>query len=288
MLTCVRLPLAVLALVLLAGTGRGQSTVTLRASGTGADRDAAVKQALADAVLQALATMLDADTLSKQKAMVEARVLPKSATLVKSHEVTKEEKAAAGKVSVQVKAVVDKTALAARLEEVGIAGKGSAKAQPKADAHLGAKVVEFCKAKVGQTVGDGECGTLAQEALAYAGAAGVAVGKDNPGPGDYVWGELVFVLEVRDGKRVREPKDGTAKPGDIVQYRDAMLPSTFKGRGALFLTPHHTAIVAEVKRNGDLVVFEQNVGGTREVVKSTQTIGGLRQGWLRVYRPVPK
>ena len=93
---------------------------------------------------------------------------------------------------------------------------------------------------------------------------------------------------MRDGKRVREPAKAAAQPGDVIQYRDAMLPSTVNGRSALFLTPHHTAIVGEVKKNGDLVVYEQNVGGTREVVRSTISPNGLRTGWLRVYRPVPK
>jgi hypothetical protein len=281
---------ALVAVVLVVGSTHGQSTATLRSAGTGVDRAAAVQEALTDAVLQAAATLVDGPTLAKHRTTMTSRVLPKAASLVKSHEVVKTGRTADGKVSVEVRAVVDKTALAARLTEAGVT-KGDAVAKtdpaaPVADPKLGEKVVEFCKAKLGQSVGDGECGTLAQQALAAAGAAGL--GKDHPNPGDFVWGELVFVLEVKDGRRVRDPKGATAKPGDIIQYRDAMLPSTFKGRGALFLTPHHTAIVGEVKRNGDLVVFEQNVGGTREVVKSTQQINSLRQGWLRVYRPVPK
>jgi hypothetical protein len=99
---------------------------------------------------------------------------------------------------------------------------------------------------------------------------------------------VVFVVEVKDGKRVRDPAKAAAQPGDVIQYRDATLPSTFNGRSARFGTPHHTAVVGEVKRNGDLVVYEQNVGGTREVVRSTISPNGLRSGWLRVYRPVPK
>ena len=37
--------------------------------------------------------------------------------------------------------------------------------------------------------------------------------------------------------------DGKAKPGDVIQYRDAMVR---KG-GGIAIYPHHTAIVAEVK-----------------------------------------
>ena len=88
-------------------------------------------------------------------------------------------------------------------------------------ARLREKVVKFCKEHKGEMVGDGECGTLAQAALREAGAKPVNEFAENPGPGDYAWGELVFVLEVKDGKRKREPADAKAKPGDVIQYRDA-------------------------------------------------------------------
>jgi hypothetical protein len=256
--------------------------VTLKANGTGADRQAAVQEALADAVLQAAALLVDSPTWAKEKSKLKERVAPKATDVVKSHEVQKEDKAD-GKVSVQIRAVVDKAALAAKLKDAGV--KVEAPATPAA-ATLGEKIVQFCKDRVGTTVGDGECGTLAQEALKSAGAAGLR--KDDPGPGDYVWGEFVFLVEVKGGKRVREPVDAKAEPGDVIQYRDVMLPSTSKGRSALFLTPHHTAVVGEVKRNGDLVVYEQNVGGTKEVVRSTISPNSLRSGWMRVYRPVAK
>jgi len=275
---------ATVALLLAAAAASGQPTVTLKANGTGSDRQAAVKDALADAVLQAAAMLVDSPTWVKEKANLKDRILPKATDVVKSHEVQKEEKAADGKVSVQVKAVVDKAALGARLKDAGI--KVEAPATAGAAPSLAEKIVQFCKDRVGTTVGDGECGTLAQEALKAAGAAGLR--KDDPAPGDYVWGEFVFLVELKGGKRVREPADGKAQPGDVIQYRDAMLPSTVNGRSALFLTPHHTAVVGEVKKSGELVVYEQNVGGTREVVRSTISPNGLRGGWIRVYRPVPK
>jgi hypothetical protein len=277
------IPTAV-ALLLLAGPAWAQSTVTLKANGVGADRPAAVKDALADAVLQAAAMLVDSPTWVKEKAKLKERIAPKATAVVKSHEVQREEKTADGKVSVQLRAVVDKVALAAKLKDAGI--KVEAPAASAAAPGLAEKIVQFCKDRVGTSVGDGECGTLAQEALKAAGAAGLR--KDDPGPGDYVWGEFVFLVEVKGGKRVREPADAKAEPGDVIQYRDVMLPSTVNGRSALFLTPHHTAVVGDVKKNGDLVVYEQNVGGTKEVVRSTISPNGLRSGWIRVYRPVPK
>jgi len=146
------------------------------------------------------------------------------------------------------------------------------------------KVVKYCKEHKGETVGDGECGTLAQAALRDAGAKPVNEFAESPGPGDYAWGELVFVLEVRDGKRKKEPADARAKPGDVIQYRDA----AFRKGGGIAVFPHHTAVVAEVKSNGDLVVYEQNNLGKKEVTQGTLSPGGLAGGWIRVYRPVAK
>ena len=67
------------------------------------------------------------------------------------------------------------------------------------------RVVKFCKDHKGEMVGDGECGTLAQAALREAGARPVNEFAESPGPGDFAWGELVFVLEVSGGKRKKEP-----------------------------------------------------------------------------------
>src|SRR5688500_15211996 len=90
----------VVAVVLFVGSACGQSTATLRSAGAGNDRAAAIQDALADAVLQTVATLVDGPTLAKHRATVTNRVLPKAASLVKSHEVVKSGKTADGKVSV--------------------------------------------------------------------------------------------------------------------------------------------------------------------------------------------
>ena len=138
-------------------------------------------------------------------------------------------------------------------------------------AALGEKVVKFCKENKGKMVGDGECGTLAQAAIREAGGRPVNEFAESPGPGDYAWGELVFVLEVKDGKKKRDPADAKARPGDVVQYRDA----AFRKGGGIAIFPHHTAIVAEVKSNGDLVVYEQNNLGKKEVTQGTLSMAGF-------------
>jgi hypothetical protein len=257
-------------------------TLTVRGAGTGADQAAAVKDALGDAVLQVSAVILDASVFKKHRETITEKVLPKSADLVKSHEVLKSEKGADGKVSVRIRATVDRAAVITKLTEAGVPVAGASKADAAA-AELGEKVVKFCKENLGQTVGDGECGTLAAKALEAAGATPFHKFKENPAPGDFVWGELVFVIEFQGGKRKRDPVDAKAQPGDIVQYRDAVFRT---GSGGIFLAQHHTAVVGEVKGN-DLIVYQQNVG-KREVIKATLRPNDLAGGWIRVYRPTSK
>jgi hypothetical protein len=259
------------------------ATLKVRGAGTGPDAAAAEKAAVADAVVQAASAVLDDATFKKHKAAIAEKVAPAAGDAVKGHEVLKTETAAGGQVLVRVRATVDRAALLAKLAAAKVPAPGAAdKDDPSAA--LREKVVKFCKEHKGQTVGDGECGTLAQAALREAGARPVNEFAENPGPGDYVWGELVFVLEVAGGKRKKDPADAKAKPGDVIQYRDA----AFRKGGGVAVFPHHTAVVAEVKANGDLVVYEQNNLGKKEVTQGTLGPGGLAAGWIRVYRPVPK
>jgi hypothetical protein len=259
------------------------ATLTVRGVGTGTDAAAAEKAAVADAVVNAAAAVLDDPTFAKHKATIADKVAPKAADAVKSHEVLKTEKTTDGKVLVRVRTTVDRAAVVAKLVEAQVPVPGVAdKDDPTAA--LREKVVKYCKEHKGQMVGDGECGTLAQSALQEAGAKPVNEFAESPGPGDFAWGELVFVLEMKGGKRVREPADAKAGPGDVIQYRDA----AFRKGGGIAVFPHHTAIVAEVKSNGDLVVYEQNNLGKKEVTQGTLSPGSLAGGWIRVYRPVAK
>src|SRR5438552_529643 len=89
-------------------------------------------------------------------------------------------------------------------------GKDKAKAAPT----INDKVVEFCKKNAGEQVGNGECWTLANEALKAAGAKSSAAYKDTPNKSDYVWGDLVYGLEVKDGKPAENGKAAKVQPGD--------------------------------------------------------------------------
>jgi hypothetical protein len=145
-------------------------------------------------------------------------------------------------------------------------------------ATLNAKVVEFARSKVGEQVGDGQCAALAVEALRAAGARG------QRGRGG--WGEAL--ASVKD-----------AEPGDILQFEDVVVVHrTARPDGAVVtLTaryPHHTAIVAAVRKRGKRVVFavlHQNASvgdndpGAKRVQQWTIDLADLRGGSLTAYRP---
>jgi hypothetical protein len=133
---------------------------------------------------------------------------------------------------------------------------------------LNKKVLEFARDKLGEKVGDGECATLAVQALSAAGGEGFS----DPGEGDYVWGKLVRT--VTPG----ENSTGEVLPGDIVQFRDVITSeATF---------PHHTAIVETVKGDGaDVELLHQNINDVRKVQRTTLRFGDLKKGSVKIYRP---
>jgi hypothetical protein len=270
------LTLLLVALVLQASaSAQVEPSGAVKATGIGTDREAAEKAALAKAVSAFIETLADAPTRKKHQAEVEKSILPKAAELVKSHEVLRTDKQLGGKLAVQVRAVVDRQAVQKELVEAGVLDRAAV---------AGDEVVRFCRDNLGKKVGDGECATLAQEALKGINAKPFFEFKEDPGMSDYVWGELVFVEEFASGKRRRTPADGKPRAGDVVQYRNAK----FRGPRLTFTYPHHTSVVAEAKPNGDLVVFEQNMNGKKEVMQSTVRPAELAEGWIRVYRPVLK
>jgi hypothetical protein len=148
------------------------------------------------------------------------------------------------------------------------------------DAPVNEKIVEFARSKLGERVGDGECTTLAVEALRYAGAA-------HPRPRSGVWGDELGSL--RD-----------ARPGDVLQFEGAVfVRRRIREDGAVITQTvsflHHTAIVARVRKRGPrpvLVVLHQNAhfegeGSDARVVQEwTIDLAEKRRGTVRAYRPV--
>jgi hypothetical protein len=149
---------------------------------------------------------------------------------------------------------------------------------------LNEKVVAFARSRVGTSVGDGVCTTLAIAALKEAGARSYPM--RDPG-GEFTWGEPVESFK-------------EALPGDILQFHNTV----FQGKKYLSRYrwmswhqeyPHHTAILAQVGEKGKLVVvLHQNVTmqgkqekETKNVQETSLPMGSLQKGgWIRIYRPV--
>ena len=149
---------------------------------------------------------------------------------------------------------------------------------------LNEKILAFARARLGTTVGDGSCTSLAIAALKEAGA------RYYPGSersGGLVWGEAVTSFK-------------EALPGDILQFENAV----FQGKKYLskrrWITwhheyPHHTAIVSRVSDGGKVVaVLHQNVAmqgkdakEAEHVQETSLPIDSLQHGGsVRIFRPV--
>ncbi|MBS0261648.1 MAG: hypothetical protein JSS02_06785 [Planctomycetes bacterium] len=143
----------------------------------------------------------------------------------------------------------------------GSGNPSSGSSTPAASASdLNTKVLEFAKKNLGKQVGNGECWTLAAEALAYAGA--------QP-PNGYRFGEVVSLSQ--------------AKPGDILQFESVHLAGP--GYWTILGTPHHTAILESIDGSW-IALLNQNVNHNRRVQVTVINLGDYQSGTLTVYRPV--
>ena len=148
---------------------------------------------------------------------------------------------------------------------------------------LNQKVLEFTRERLGKKVSDGQCISLAVEALRYAGAKRYPFDPS----GDYVWGRPVATFK-------------EALPGDILQFKNAV----FQGKRWItkrrwvswhYEYPHHTAIVLEVREGAQVVaILHQNVGAhdadeaTKQVVQEASIRPESLQagGAVAIFRPV--
>ena len=135
-----------------------------------------------------------------------------------------------------------------------------AAAAAKRAVELPAALVDWCKARIGQQVGNGECWTLADEAFK-------ACGARRPGGDLRVWGPQIH------------PKTDKIHPGDIVEFRSAK----FKDGSAT--GPEHTAVVVAVVSRRKIVIAEQNWSNHKTVHERTFNPDDLSSGDLMFYRP---
>jgi hypothetical protein len=153
---------------------------------------------------------------------------------------------------------------AAYAADPGVQAAQAAVAQAAAVPDLNNQIVKFAIEHIGSQVGDGECVTLAEEAMKSANATH---------PGTYVWG------------RALGPND-TVFPGDIIQFTSVRLQS---GTGGIDLgDPNHTAIIRTVISPGVYDILHQNFGMSGKVVSElTIDLSTKTAGQYVIYRPGP-
>lgn len=137
-------------------------------------------------------------------------------------------------------------------------------------------IANWCEVKQGSQVGDGECWTLAKEALqkSCGDHAFVSTGLNH--------GALIKTFNAGYGC-IDEPVTDTVKRGDILQFKSCVFKS--KHGWQELGHPDHTAIV--IYTNGPtLGVIQQNSGDQKVVKKGELNLNEFAKGELRVFRPV--
>lgn len=131
---------------------------------------------------------------------------------------------------------------------------------PVPSSPLAKDVVRFASSMIGKQVGNGQCWTLAAEALKAAGA--------EP-PKGYTFGDEIPLENI--------------EPGDILQFKTARFEEP--GYWAVMGTPDHTAVVYSLGER--TFILHQNVGGKKYVQSFDLDFDNMTSGRVQAYRPRP-
>ena len=121
-------------------------------------------------------------------------------------------------------------------------------------------VLRFASSQIGKQVGNGQCWTLAAEALKAAGA--------RP-PQGYTYGEEIPLRNIQ--------------PGDILQFTRARFDEP--GYWAVMGTPNHTAVVYSLGNR--TFILHQNFAGRKFVQTFDLDFDNLTSGKVQAFRPRP-
>ena len=135
---------------------------------------------------------------------------------------------------------------------------------------LNRKVLQFAEDHRGQKVGNGECWTLAADALKHAGAT-------RPGTNG--------LSVAHFGRRLNEGE--TILPGDVAQFTKAKFVDKTKHGSSSHVMQYHVAIVAKVDGN-KITLLHQNYGGKKIVGTFTINLANKKEGTVDFFRPEPK
>jgi len=145
----------------------------------------------------------------------------------------------------------------------------------------GHDIAEWCEQRMGAQVGNGECWTLAHDALEA--AAGLMSSQQT------AHGACIFAHHPPASPRQTEGVG--LRRGDILQFLNAKWVHPDGGWAAAG-APDHTAVVTNAWKEGETwvcAVLEQNVGGIKRVQTGEYRLGagsGMCQGAVRGFRAV--
>ncbi len=281
--------------VFLTAIPAADDTIVLRGVGEGADKAAALQDALADAVLQAVTTLVDADTRTAKKKAIAEQILAKSATFVTGHEELKSEKTVAGTVKLRVRATIDKSALAAKLAEAGIMAApapkdkidkpmfGKAGTPDDKGKALAETIVKLARERIGDIADNQSDAGVISSILTAAGAKPALPGRD------LVWGDTVLTATIKDRKLNIDPKDAVVRAGDIVQMKNAETnPRILNDKLYGIKADDLNAIIVDVQKDGRLWMVAIGLSQRRGVGERGLIVRDLTAGSMTIYRPVPK
>ncbi len=147
------------------------------------------------------------------------------------------------------------------------------------------RVARWCESKMGKRVGNGECWTLAREALL---AISDACEKRGVEPCFVTQGsrhgQLIYDYTASDSSRLPSMTQAGVARGDIIQFHKAYF---YKGGvhrqvGA----PSHTSVVTENRGRGVIEVVEQNGAGGKVVSRGSFDFKAMKKGNVRIFRVV--
>lgn len=140
---------------------------------------------------------------------------------------------------------------------------------------------------MGQQVGNGECWTLANEALKAIAEECKSQNQEPPmSSQSYVHGALIYEYLP---PQLPNPPGGVLAAGvargDVIQYLSAHFKMKNGGQswaGA----PDHTAVVTGVERYGRIRIVQSNSGGVKTVQEASVDFEELVAGEIRIFRAV--
>jgi hypothetical protein len=151
-------------------------------------------------------------------------------------------------------------------------------------------VASWSESKLGTQVGNGECWTLANEAL-KAVAASCPSRDVEPcmSSQSLVHGYEIYSFVPASSPQQRPPggvlEAGVAR-GDVIQILKGVFKSKDGMRTQYAGDPDHTAVVTSVERDGRVKVVQSNVGGSKNVAKGEYDLSEMVSGEARIFRAV--